>query len=163
MAVRLAFAIGQLTTYHPESRQQVAAVAGALDALPRLVLDLLQFSKLRQQAEQHVQQQPELRGHQCGQLGLAEDLVTKLLRLLANLAIDRTVGATLAARQATADALMAVLTGYGYEAAEELVLNATAALTNLAFYDKPSNKVCCPAFHMAMPGVIHSCFDRQGC
>jgi hypothetical protein len=165
MAIRLAFALGQLTTYHPESRQQVAAVAGALDAVPRLVLDLLQYSKLRQQAEQHVQHGVHLQGPQGGQLGLAEDLITKLLRLLANLAIDRTVGATLAARQATADALVAVLTGYDYDAPEELVLNATAALTNLAYYDKPSNKVCCPVIaavlvtwfqHAGLP-------EKQGC
>jgi hypothetical protein len=65
----------------------------------------------------------------------------KLLRVLANLSIDRTVGPALAAKQVTADALMAVVTGYQYAQAEELVLNATAALTNLAFYDTPSNKV----------------------
>lgn len=138
--IRLAFTLGQLTTYHAESRPQVAAVPGALDALPGLVCSLVQFS---QQGLGHGQGQgQEQTRQQQGQLTSAQDLMTKLLRVLANLAIDRTVGPTLAAKQVTADALVAVLTRFDYEAAEELVLNATAALTNLAFYDTPSNKVC---------------------
>lgn len=135
--VRLAFALAQLTTYQAEARLLVAAVPGALDALPGLVLKLAQVCS-QQRALQ--QQQPQTQQEQR-QSALAEDLMTKLLRVLANLAIDRTSGPALAAKQATADALVAVLTGYEYEAAEELVLNATAALTNLAFYDTPSNKV----------------------
>jgi hypothetical protein len=136
--IRLAFCLGQLTSYHPESRAQVAAVPGALDALPRLVLDLIGFSLLQ---EYSVQQPQEQQQRQQQQPSLAEDYITKLLRVLANLSIDRTVGPTLAAKQVTADALVAVLRGYEYEEAEELVLNAAAALTNLAFYDTPSNKV----------------------
>jgi hypothetical protein len=135
--IRLAFALAQLTTYHAEARLLVAAVPGALGALPGLVLELVQISSQQQVLQQQqTQTQQEQR-----QSALAEDLMTKLLRVLANLAIDRTAGPALAAKQATADALVAVLTGYEYEAAEELVLNATAALTNLAFYDTPSNKV----------------------
>jgi hypothetical protein len=136
--IRLAFCLGQLTSYHPESRPQVAAVPGALDALPRLVLDLLGFSQIQEGVAGQLQ---EPQGQQRQQQSHAQDYTIKLLRVLANLSIDRTVGPALAVKQVTADALMAVLTGYQYEQAEELVLNATAALTNLAFYDTPSNKV----------------------
>jgi hypothetical protein len=135
--IRLAFALAQLTTYHAETRPLVAAVAGALDALPGLLSELVRVSSQQQVLQQ---QQPQTQQEQR-QSALAEDLMTKLLRVLANTAIDRTAGPALAAKQATADALVAVLTQYEYEAAEELVLNATAALTNLAFYDTPSNKV----------------------
>lgn len=136
--IRLAFCLGQLTSYHPESRPQVAAVPGALDALPRLVLDLVRFSQLQEGVAGQLQ---EPQGQQRQQQSHAGDYMIKLLRVLANLSIDRTVGPALAAKQVTADALMAVVTGYQYAQAEELVLNATAALTNLAFYDTPSNKV----------------------
>jgi hypothetical protein len=142
--VRLAFALGQLTAYHSQSQPLLAAVPGVLEALPGLVLDLVQYSQQQQSQQQQQQQQQPSQGQPQpaqGQLPPAEDLMTKLLRVLANLAIDRTVGPALAAKQTTADALVAVLTGYEYEAAEELVLNAVAALTNLAFYDSPSNKV----------------------
>lgn len=146
--VRLAFTLGQLTAYHPQSQLLLAAAPGVLDALAGLVLGLVQFSQQQHQQQQEAQlsqgQQQQSRPQPQptkGQLPPAEDLMTKLLRVLANLAIDRTVGPALAAKQATADALVAVLTGYEYEAAEELVLNGVAALTNLAFYSSPSNKV----------------------
>lgn len=145
--IRLAFALGQLTTYHAEARQLAAAVPGALLALPQLVLDLMQLSTTTttaavdtpvEQDAQHIQKQQQ-------QQALAHDFATKVLRVIANLGIDRTIGATLAAKQVSADALVAVLAGgCDFEAAEELVLNATAALTNLAFYDTPSNKVRVP-------------------
>lgn len=70
-----------------------------------------------------------------------EEVLVKLLRLLANVAIHPALGAALAAKQATADALLAVLQCYSFEAAEELVLNAAAALTNLSYYQEPTNKV----------------------
>jgi len=136
MGVRLAFTLGQLTTYHPEARTMVAAVPMALNALPQLVLDL---SKLQQQ-QQQVQEAQQQRQQQH-QTDSADDLMTKLLRVMANLSIDRTIGPALAAKQTTADALLAVMSGYEYETHEELVLNATAALTNLAYYETPSNMV----------------------
>jgi hypothetical protein len=131
--IRLTFALGQLTTFHAEARPMVAAAAGALDALPQMILDLVQLTQEQQQQPQQQEQQ---------QQQLAEDFMIKLLRVLANLSTDRTIGPALAAKQCTADALLAVLVGYGYDDAQELVLNATAAVTNLAFYDTPSNKVC---------------------
>lgn len=172
--IRLAFALGQLTTYHAGSRPFVAAVPGALDGLLGLLLGVVQHSMSHEQSCQAQQQQSSQAAAQ--QPALAVDFMTKLLRLLANLGTDRTLGPALAAKQGTADALVAVLRDYQYEEHEELVLNATAALTNLAYYDTPSNKVPAarhvftfkqlavvfsqPAEHLAMKGAspaLHCC------
>ncbi len=71
-----------------------------------------------------------------------EDVLVKLLRLVANLAIEPDLGALLAARPPLAAALAALLRRYELEAPgeEEVVLNTVAALTNLSFYDQDDNQ-----------------------
>jgi hypothetical protein len=65
-----------------------------------------------------------------------EELLVKLLRLLANVSITPRVGASLVADKRVAT-LFKILKHKSIDNAEELVLNAVSAVTNLSFYLKP--------------------------
>mmetsp|Transcript_104392 Transcript_104392/g.225237 ORF Transcript_104392/g.225237 Transcript_104392/m.225237 type:complete len:884 (-) Transcript_104392:18-2669(-) len=74
-----------------------------------------------------------------GSLQEIEAVLVKLVRLLANIAISATAGSTLAASSAAVDPLLDMLGAKRIGDSEELVLNVVAAVTNLLFYDVPSN------------------------
>jgi hypothetical protein len=65
-----------------------------------------------------------------------EELLVKLLRLLANVSITPRVGSSLVADKRMAT-LFKILKHKSIDNAEELVLNAVSAVTNLSFYLKP--------------------------
>lgn len=69
--------------------------------------------------------------------------MTKVLCLIANLAVHPELGRQLAAQPATADSLISILQCYTLEAKEELVLNAASTITNLSFYveGEPQNQL----------------------
>lgn len=72
----------------------------------------------------------------------AQEACIKLLRLLANLATHTPAGRALAGRPAAADVLGRLLGGFSFVGAGELVLNAVAALGNLAYYAECTNSSC---------------------
>lgn len=68
-----------------------------------------------------------------------EDVLIKLVRLIANVSISVSVGTTTASSSAVVDPLLDMLGCKRISENEELVLNVVAAITNLLFYDAPSN------------------------
>jgi len=68
-----------------------------------------------------------------------EEVLVKLVRLIANVAITEAVGKTLSSSSAVVDPLLDMLGSRRIDQSEELVLNVVSALTNLLFYDTPSN------------------------
>lgn len=68
-----------------------------------------------------------------------EEVLVKLVRLLANVAISPSAGPTLAASSAVSEPLLDMLGAKRISDSEELVLNVVAAITNLLFYDVPAN------------------------
>jgi hypothetical protein len=70
-----------------------------------------------------------------------EELLVKLLRLVANVGVEPSIGLEMVKQPATATLLVNVLQRYSFDHQEEVVLNAVAALTNLSFYDTASNQV----------------------
>jgi len=70
------------------------------------------------------------------------DVLVKLIRLLAHLAISRPIGEQVAAA-AELDALLGLLERFASEPQhEELLLNATSAITNVTFYIPPDDAPC---------------------
>jgi len=66
-------------------------------------------------------------------------VLVKLVRLVANVALSPSCGTMAAASSAVVEPLMDMLGCKKIEENEELVLNVVAAITNLLFYDVPSN------------------------
>lgn len=145
--LRLSFVLANLTTDNAEARQQVTTVPGAVNSLLQLMHEFL-HELLEQQEQQDAVLNSSTAGcrtssNQSSRFSSppVDDILTKLLRLLGNIAIDSVIGWQLAAQQSTEDVVMGVMCSCRYELQEELVLNAAAALTNLAFHNQPGNKV----------------------
>merc|ERR1712086_495468 len=68
-----------------------------------------------------------------------EEVLVKFVRLLANIAISPSAGSVLASSSAVVDPLLDMLGAKRIGDSEELVLNVVSAVTNLLFYDVPSN------------------------
>jgi len=149
---RICFVLGNLTTSNAESRVRVVHQGKGLTALITLVqycnLTLVEFSKQDFTLFDEAVQEREL--ELC-------DVGVKLLRLLANVSIDREVGRDLAGREEVLSAMRSVLrvaivaegsmsnedpaTGsrdvYTMKRGalyEELLLNALAVMTNVSYH-----------------------------
>ncbi|RXN06273.1 armadillo repeat-containing 2 [Labeo rohita] len=119
LVVRLLFTLGNLTAKSTEARERVYELEGGIDVL----LDLFQVY-------QETPSPPE-----------REDVLVKLIRLLANLAIHPTVGTALAANTLCVQLLLEVLEYRCVQESEELVINAVATINNLSFYQGQSSVV----------------------
>uniref|UniRef100_A0A673JTA3 Armadillo repeat containing 2 n=1 Tax=Sinocyclocheilus rhinocerous TaxID=307959 RepID=A0A673JTA3_9TELE len=125
LVVRLLFTLGNLTAKSPEARERVYEEEGVIDVL----LDLFQvYQETPSPPEQF--RAPE-----------REDVLVKLIRLLANLAIHPTVGTALAANTLCVQLLL--------EESEELVVNAVATINNLSFYQGMSSVVRAQHTHIS--------------
>jgi len=80
---------------------------------------------------------------QCAALEV-EDVLTKIIRVIANIGISSSVGATVAATSALVEPLLDILGCKKIQRSEELVLNAVGCATNLLFYDVPANLLYLP-------------------
>nr|XP_055041919.1 armadillo repeat-containing protein 2 isoform X2 [Misgurnus anguillicaudatus] len=125
LVVRLLFTLGNLTAKSVEARERVYEEEGAIDVL----LDLFQ---IYQKAPSPPEQQPSPE---------RKDVLVKLIRLLANLAIHPTVGTALAANAMCVQLLLQVLESRCVLENEELVINAVATINNLSFYRGESSVV----------------------
>ncbi|XP_051501667.1 armadillo repeat-containing protein 2 isoform X1 [Myxocyprinus asiaticus] len=125
LVVRLLFTLGNLTAKSFEARERVYEEDGGIDVL----LDLFQ-------AYQGTPSRPE----QC-HAPERVDVLVKLIRLLANLAIHPTVGTALAANALCTQLLLDVLECRCVQESEELVINVVATINNLSFYQGESSVV----------------------
>ncbi|XP_055116744.2 armadillo repeat-containing protein 2 isoform X2 [Symphalangus syndactylus] len=88
-------------------------------------LDLHSQKPVGQQGEQHRAQRPPSE---------AEDMLIKLTRVLANIAIHPGVGPVLAANPGIVGLLLTTLEYKSLDDCEELVINATVTINNLSYY-----------------------------
>ncbi|XP_016391471.1 armadillo repeat-containing protein 2-like isoform X2 [Sinocyclocheilus rhinocerous] len=133
LVVRLLFTLGNLTAKSPEARERVYEEEGVIDVL----LDLFQvYQETPSPPEQF--RAPE-----------REDVLVKLIRLLANLAIHPTVGTALAANTLCVQLLLEVLECRCVQESEELVVNAVATINNLSFYQGMSSVVRAQHTHIS--------------
>lgn len=133
LALRLAFVLGNLTAKSDRLRVIFAFDCEGTSLVPQLLGKY--WAKDRQLARLEVEKgQAKVAGTQE-----VEEVLVKLVRLLANIAISASAGATLASSSAAVDPLLDALGAKRIGDSEELVLNVVAAVTNLLFYDVPSN------------------------
>lgn len=131
LALRLGFALGNLTARSDRIRIVFSFDCEGTTLVPQLLrrywqkdrqLALLELDAGKASGAQEVQ-----------------EVLVKLVRLLANISISPSAGAVLAASSAVVDPLLDMLGAKRIGDSEELVLNVVSAVTNLLFYDVPSN------------------------
>jgi len=130
LTLRLAFVLGNLTEFSDRLRVIFAFDCEGTALAPQLLGKYWQKERQlarieRDQAAQGIKE--------------IDEVLVKLVRLIANIAISATAGSTLASSSAVVDPLLDMLGAKKIMESEELVLNVVSAVTNLLFYDEPSN------------------------
>nr|XP_054413942.1 armadillo repeat-containing protein 2 isoform X4 [Pongo abelii] len=130
LVVRVVFILGNLTAKSNQAREQFSKEKGSIQTLLSLFqtfhqLDLHSQKPMGQRGEQHRAQRLPSE---------AEDVLIKLTRVLANIAIHPGVGPVLAANPGIVGLLLTTLEYKSLDDCEELVINATATINNLSYY-----------------------------
>ncbi|CEM36404.1 unnamed protein product [Vitrella brassicaformis CCMP3155] len=135
LVVRLSFVLGNLTAKSDRARIQLMFDCQGSALLGALLHRYLQLDRKIRLIE-GPEGKEKLRGADREEV---EDVLVKVIRLLANVCINTSVGTMAAATSALVEPLLEVMGSKKVQQHEELILNAVAALTNLLYYDSPSN------------------------
>uniref|UniRef100_A0A2K6UX15 Armadillo repeat containing 2 n=1 Tax=Saimiri boliviensis boliviensis TaxID=39432 RepID=A0A2K6UX15_SAIBB len=130
IVVRVVFILGNLTAKNNQAREQFSKEKGSIQTL-------LSLFQTFHQLDLHSQKPAGQGGEPYRAQRLpseAEDVLIKLTRVLANIAIHPDVGPVLATNPGIVGLLLTTLEYKSLDDCEELVINATATINNLSYY-----------------------------
>ncbi|XP_054424859.1 armadillo repeat-containing protein 2 [Pteronotus mesoamericanus] len=145
LVVRIIFILGNLTAKNNQAREQFFKEDGSIPTLLSLFrtfykLDLHPKRRAGEGDEQPKEQklQPQV-----------EDVLIKLTRVLANLAIHPGIGPAMAANPHVVGLLLTTLEYKSIDDCEELVINTTATINNLSYYQVKNSIIQNKKLHIA--------------
>ncbi|XP_072499106.1 armadillo repeat-containing protein 2 isoform X2 [Notamacropus eugenii] len=130
LVVRIVFILGNLTAKNNQAREQFSKEKDCIKTLLSLFstyyeMDLNSMKRMDDEEEKNKKRK---------QPSEVEDVLIKVIRVLANISIHPSIGAALAANQQVVALLVTTLEYKSIDECEELVINATATINNLSFY-----------------------------
>ncbi|XP_047479297.1 armadillo repeat-containing protein 2-like isoform X1 [Penaeus chinensis] len=128
IVVRLAYALGNMMANSDDARWQLFSEDGFTETLLELLTEYLRRDRHHQAEEMADPLTPAS--------GAPEDVMVKLIRVLANVSVHARVGPVLARSRTCLSLLISVLRHKAVDESEELVLSALATLNNLTFYTR---------------------------
>ncbi|XP_059556751.1 armadillo repeat-containing protein 2 [Myotis daubentonii] len=145
LVVRIVFILGNLTAKNNQAREQFFREKESIPTLLSLFrafyeLDLHPERPAGAGDERPTPQKPRAQ---------VEDVLIKLTRVLANLAIHPGVGPALAANPQVVGLLLATLEYKSIDDCEELVINTTATINNLSYYQVKNSVIQEQKLHVA--------------
>ncbi|XP_059698301.1 armadillo repeat-containing protein 2 isoform X2 [Haemorhous mexicanus] len=144
LVIRIIFILGNLTARNDQSREQFFKEKESVNTLTSLFQTYyeLDLNALTWHHDRKGKNQPKYPSE-------AEDVLIKLIRVLANLSIHPKVGAALAAAHPVVGLLVTVLEYKSVDACEELVINAATTINNLSYYQVENSAVQEKQLHIA--------------
>ncbi|XP_037989163.1 armadillo repeat-containing protein 2 isoform X3 [Motacilla alba alba] len=144
LVIRIIFILGNLTARNDQSREHFFKEKESVNTLTSLFqtyyeLDMNALTCHHDSKGKKPQKYPSE----------AEDVLIKLIRVLANLSIHPRVGAALAAAHPVVGLLVTVLEYKTVDACEELVINAATTINNLSYYQVENSAVQEKQLHIA--------------
>ncbi|XP_040919688.1 armadillo repeat-containing protein 2 [Toxotes jaculatrix] len=142
LVVRLLFTLGNLTAKSNDARQQLFQCEGCMDTLLQLY-----YTYQRRDALPHTPSQAgglsPRKKHPAPSMSTQEedDVLVKLVRVLANMCIHPAVGPALATNTACIQLLMETLELRSVQESEELLVNVAATINNLSFYQEENSAI----------------------
>eukprot|EP00929_Paragymnodinium_shiwhaense_P007965 TRINITY_DN111893_c0_g1_i1.p1 TRINITY_DN111893_c0_g1~~TRINITY_DN111893_c0_g1_i1.p1 ORF type:complete len:856 (-),score=276.77 TRINITY_DN111893_c0_g1_i1:68-2635(-) len=140
LVLRLAFTLGNVTAGSDKMRDLLMLACDGVQLLPSLLAtywrkdrELVRSNSGRAVGSSACSEAQTQAAEEC------EQVLVKLVRLVANVSINPAIGDQLSAAPNIADPLLDIMGCKRITNSEELVLNATAAITNLLFYDSSAN------------------------
>ncbi|XP_028653445.1 armadillo repeat-containing protein 2 isoform X1 [Erpetoichthys calabaricus] len=145
LVVRIVFTLGNLTSKNNDAREQFFKQEASIDTLLELFYTYYKMD-LNSQVPCATGEKPF-----CGQKHPSEieDVLIKLIRVLANLSIHPTVGRTLAVNSTCVELLIHILEYKSIDECEELVINAAATINNLSYYGECDSQIRKNYLHIA--------------
>ncbi|XP_049751551.1 armadillo repeat-containing protein 2 isoform X2 [Elephas maximus indicus] len=130
LVIRIVFILGNLTAKNNQAREQFFKEKGCIRTLLSLFQTFheLDLNSRKQVGDGGAQAKPQR------QPSGVEDVLIKLTRVLANIAIHPHIGPALAAKPQVVGLLLTTLEYKSIDDCEELVINATATINNLSYY-----------------------------
>ncbi|XP_038137555.1 armadillo repeat-containing protein 2 isoform X1 [Cyprinodon tularosa] len=137
LVVRLLFTLGNLTARSDEHRQQLFQCNNCMPTLLQLYNNYQRRNVSLGTAFQKEAPSPR----EPAADALIDDVLVKLVRVLANMSNHPTVGPSLATNAACIQLLMETLELRSVEESEELLVNVAAAINNLSFYQEETSEI----------------------
>ncbi|NXX13136.1 ARMC2 protein, partial [Podargus strigoides] len=146
LVVRIIFILGNLTEKNNEAREQLFKEKGSVNTL----ISLFQtYHELDLNAQKWHHERGGKEKNHPKYPSEAEDVLIKLIRVLANLSVHPSVGAALATAHRVVKLLITVLEYKSVDDCEELVINAATTINNLSYYKVESSAVQDKKLHIA--------------
>ncbi|XP_076189481.1 armadillo repeat-containing protein 2 isoform X2 [Aptenodytes patagonicus] len=146
LVIRIIFILGNLTAKNNQAREQFFKEKGSVNTL----ISLFQtYRELDLNAQKWYHERGGEGKKRPKHPSEAEDVLIKLIRVLANLSIHPSVGAALAAAHRVVELLVTVLEYKSVDDSEELVISAATAINNLSYYKVKSSAVQDKKLHIA--------------
>uniref|UniRef100_A0A8C3QQY1 Armadillo repeat containing 2 n=1 Tax=Cyanoderma ruficeps TaxID=181631 RepID=A0A8C3QQY1_9PASS len=144
LVVRIIFILGNLTAKNDQSREQFFQEKDSVNTLISLFQTYYDLDLNAPTCDHDTQGKKHLKYP-----SEAEDVLIKLIRVLANLSIHPRVGTALAAAHPAVGLLVTVLEYKSVDACEELVINAATTINNLSYYQVKDSAVQEKKLHIA--------------
>ncbi|NWH61069.1 ARMC2 protein, partial [Geococcyx californianus] len=146
LVIHIIFILGNLTANNNQAREQFFKEKGSVSTL----ISLFQtYHELDLNAQKSYRERGEEGKNHPEHPSEAEDVLIKLIRVLANLSIHPSVGAALAAAHRVVDLLVTVLEYKSVDDCEELVINTAKAMNNLSYYKVKDSAIQDQKLHIA--------------
>ncbi|KAM9316634.1 armadillo repeat-containing protein 2 [Gastrophryne carolinensis] len=137
LVVRIVFTLSNLTAKTNKAREEFFQVKGSINALLSLLHHYCSLD-VKSPVSRSVQTENPKSQKRPSEV---EDVLIKLISLLANLSIHSTVGTCLASDDNCVLYLMKILEYKAIDECEELVINTLATLSNLSFYENDNSAI----------------------
>ncbi|NXF59897.1 ARMC2 protein, partial [Ciccaba nigrolineata] len=145
LVIRIIFILGNLTEKNNQAREQFFKEKGSVNTL----ISLFQTYRDLDLNAQKWYHERGGEGKHPKHPSEAEDVLIKLIRVLANLSIHPSIGAALAAAYRVVELLVTVLEYKSVDDCEELVISAATTINNLSYYEVKSSAVQDKKLHIA--------------
>ncbi|XP_069707785.1 armadillo repeat-containing protein 2 isoform X2 [Phaenicophaeus curvirostris] len=146
LVIRIIFILGNLTAKNNQAREQFFKEKGSVNTL----ISLFQtYHELDLNTQKCHHEKGEKGKNHAKRPSEAEDVLIKLIRVLANLSIHPSVGAALAAVHRVVDLLVTVLEYKSVDDCDELVINTATTINNLSYYKVKDSAVQDKKLHIA--------------
>ncbi|XP_065537174.1 armadillo repeat-containing protein 2 [Lathamus discolor] len=146
LVIRILFILGNLTAKNDQPREQFFQEKGSISTLISL---FKAYHELDLNTQKWYREKGREEKNQPKRPSEAEDILIKLIRVLANLSVHPSIGAALAVAHHVVELLVTVLEYKSVDECEELVINAAVTINNLSYYKVKSSAVQEKKLHIA--------------
>ncbi|XP_059838969.1 armadillo repeat-containing protein 2 isoform X2 [Hypanus sabinus] len=149
LVVRVVFILGNMTAKNNKAREELYRLEYSVETLLTLFQMYHELTVQIKLTSPKMQSKNGIIESKNQKLLEVEDVLIKLIRVIANLSINNKVGSALSRNQTCMELLIKVLESNEVDECEELMMNAAATINNLSYYQVKNSAVRARQLHLA--------------